>query len=182
MVTQPYNMSDTSSFYSTSSKPQIEEAPALADVEKAFDNAARRETPWATPRTHPRTCAQSDDAHSDTISFISVCFSPPERYLAQQRSDESFREKRKRLSAIVEAHEQRHPGKAGVKLSRFSRPFDPDLDTKEENEYLEQIRAAQGETWVSPRQIIRLRVLTPVIICRAGLCSFSLPAYAWPCF
>ncbi|KFA60621.1 hypothetical protein S40285_07940 [Stachybotrys chlorohalonatus IBT 40285] len=143
-------MSDTSSFYSTSSKPQIEEAPALADVEKAFDNAARRETPWATPRTHPRTCAQSDDAHSDTISFISVCFSPPERYLAQQRSDESFREKRKRLSAIVEAHEQRHPGKAGVKLSRFSRPFDPDLDTKEENEYLEQIRAAQGETWGWP--------------------------------
>ncbi|KFA72079.1 hypothetical protein S40288_02253 [Stachybotrys chartarum IBT 40288] len=143
-------MSDTSSFYSTSSKPQIDEAPALADVEKTFENVARGETPWATPRTHPRTCAQSDDAHSDTISFISAYFSPPERYLAQQRSEESFREKRKRLSAIVEAHEQRHPGKAGVKLSRFSRPFDPDLDTKEENEYLEQIRAAQGEALRKP--------------------------------
>jgi hypothetical protein len=80
-----------------------------------------------------------DDSGSSIYNLVSEIFAPPERYLAVGASSTSLR--RRPLSQA----DQRHPGKAGVRISRNTRLFEPDAFDEKEEEHLRQIRVAREE-------------------------------------
>ncbi|TDZ13443.1 Efflux pump roqT [Colletotrichum spinosum] len=91
----------------------------------------------------PNTLA---DPHSETASFISSIFAPPLRHLASHPSlnGSGPRAPGYRGSLVTPVDEQRHPGKAGARISRFTRPFEPDIDEDDGEDYLRQVRRLEA--------------------------------------
>ncbi|KAK1993353.1 major facilitator superfamily transporter [Colletotrichum falcatum] len=81
----------------------------------------------------------SSEPHSETasiISSISSIFATPLRHLA---SNPSLRAPSLPTGTagnagqrVTPVTEQRHPGKAGARISRFTRPFEPDIDEEDD--------------------------------------------------
>ncbi|KAK2038902.1 major facilitator superfamily transporter [Colletotrichum somersetense] len=79
--------------------------------------------------------ARSSEPHSETASIISSIFDTPLRHLASNSSLKGSMSTGTTASAeqrITPVTEQRHPGKAGVRISRFTRPFEPDIDEEDD--------------------------------------------------
>ncbi|KAK1598357.1 major facilitator superfamily transporter [Colletotrichum navitas] len=79
--------------------------------------------------------AHSPEPHSETASIISSIFATPLRHLASNPSlrgslsTDTATSAEQRVTPIAE---QRHPGKAGARISRFTRPFEPDIDEEDD--------------------------------------------------
>lgn len=86
------------------------------------------------------------EPHSETASIISSIFAPPLRHLASHPSLNGSLSKGgpRRSSLLTPVDEQRHPGKAGARISRFTRPFEPDIDEDDGEDYLRQVRRLEA--------------------------------------
>ncbi|KAK1988608.1 major facilitator superfamily transporter [Colletotrichum cereale] len=77
--------------------------------------------------------AQFSEPHSETASIISSIFATPLRHLASTPSlrgslSTGAAAARSAGQRVTPVTEQRHPGKAGARISRFTRPYEPDID------------------------------------------------------
>ncbi|KZL73191.1 major facilitator superfamily transporter [Colletotrichum tofieldiae] len=75
------------------------------------------------------------EPHSETASIMSSIFATPLRHLASNPSLKGSLSAGAPPSAeqrITPVTEQRHPGKAGARISRFTRPFEPDIDEEDD--------------------------------------------------
>ncbi|GKT41661.1 efflux pump roqT [Colletotrichum spaethianum] len=83
------------------------------------------------------------EPHSETASIISSIFATPLRHLASNPSLKgslSTGAPPNTEQRITPVTEQRHPGKAGVRISRFTRPFEPDIDEEDDgSDYRRQV-------------------------------------------
>ncbi|KAF6838552.1 major facilitator superfamily transporter [Colletotrichum plurivorum] len=88
----------------------------------------------------------ASEPHSETASIISSIFAPPLRHLASHPSLNGSLPKSgpRRGSLLTPVDEQRHPGKAGARISRFTRPFEPDIDEDDGEDYLRQVRRLEA--------------------------------------
>ncbi|OLN86784.1 putative HC-toxin efflux carrier TOXA 24 [Colletotrichum chlorophyti] len=107
---------------------------------------SHRKLPLAMGRTHSYAVsdvqtfhtANDEDggAHSETASIISSIFAPPLRHLASQPSlhgSMSTGRSTRKSVGVIPVTEQRHPGKAGARISRFTRPYEPDINEDDED-------------------------------------------------
>ncbi|KAL0935029.1 major facilitator superfamily transporter [Colletotrichum truncatum] len=96
-------------------------------------------------RHSPPRVGKFSDIHSDTASMISSFFTPELRHLASQSS---LRSSRAILvnpePASTPITEQRHPGKAGAKISRFTRPYEPDIAEEDAEDCTRQVRRSEA--------------------------------------
>ncbi|KAK2063214.1 major facilitator superfamily transporter [Colletotrichum caudatum] len=79
--------------------------------------------------------AHSSEPHSETASIISSIFDTPLRHLASNSSLKGSMSSGNTAGAeqhVTPVTEQRHPGKAGARISRFTRPFEPDIDEEDD--------------------------------------------------
>ncbi|OBR10350.1 Major facilitator superfamily transporter [Colletotrichum higginsianum IMI 349063] len=81
--------------------------------------------------------ATLSEPQSETASIMSAVFATPLRHLASHPSlNGAFSAGASRGVGprITPITEQRHPGKAGARISRFTRPFEPDIDEEDDGE------------------------------------------------
>ncbi|KAJ0300236.1 hypothetical protein COL516b_008587 [Colletotrichum fioriniae] len=131
--------------------------------------------------------------HAESASIISSIFASPLRHLASHPSLHgsitSSGPRGMGQQGLTPVTEQRHPGKADARISRFTRPFEPDIDEIDGGDYQRQVtyldmaraekhgavsspssgREVEGEQWVEG---CRLAVLI-IGIC---LAVFSISA------
>ncbi|TQN74424.1 Efflux pump roqT [Colletotrichum shisoi] len=86
--------------------------------------------------------ATLSEPQSETASIMSAVFATPLRHLASHPSLNGAFSAGASPGAgprVTPVTEQRHPGKAGARISRFTRPFEPDIDEEDDGgEYLQQ--------------------------------------------
>ncbi|KAK1963073.1 major facilitator superfamily transporter [Colletotrichum sublineola] len=93
----------------------------------------------------------SSEPHSETASIISSIFATPLRHLASNPSLKGSMSSGTAASAeqcITPITEQRHPGKAGARISRFTRPFEPDIDEEDDGSGYRRDEKGEKEEWV----------------------------------
>ncbi|KAL0768299.1 hypothetical protein CaCOL14_009274 [Colletotrichum acutatum] len=115
-----------------------------------------------------QTLSRTDDVErnafsppqSESASIISFIFAPPLRHLASHPSlhgsISSSGPRGMERQGLTPVTEQRHPGKADARISRFTRPFEPDIDEVDGGDYQHQVthldmaRAEKHGAVVSP--------------------------------
>ncbi|EFQ30802.1 major facilitator superfamily transporter [Colletotrichum graminicola] len=115
--------------------------PSPLSTQRAFPLSVKRVPSKAVSDAQTFYSAQegegvnSPEPHSETASVISSIFATPLRHLASNPSlrgslsTDTATSEEQRVTPIAE---QRHPGKAGARISRFTRPFEPDIDEEDD--------------------------------------------------
>ncbi|KAF9876721.1 major facilitator superfamily transporter [Colletotrichum karsti] len=133
-------------------------SPTAAAASEQQQQQGQRALPFAVKRvaSHAMSDVQTtrhvsgegsafSEPHSETASIISSIFAPPLRHLASHPSlNGSSLGSPRRGSILTPVAEQRHPGKAGARISRFTRPFEPDIDEDDGEDYLRQVRRLEA--------------------------------------
>ncbi|KAI8288216.1 Efflux pump roqT [Colletotrichum sp. SAR11_57] len=131
-------------------------AAAGCSEQRAFPLNVKRVPSHAMSDVQVARHVQSDgnnfsEPRSETASIISSIFAPSLRHLASHPSlNGSLGSPVRRGSIVTPVAEQRHPGKAGARISRFTRPFEPDIDEDDGEDYLRQVRRFGIGTTVGP--------------------------------
>ncbi|KAI8624124.1 MFS general substrate transporter [Xylariaceae sp. FL1651] len=76
----------------------------------------------------------SDIDRSTILADLLLASAPQLRHLAKSSSINTASSVR-RSPSVTPTAEQRHPGKPGVRLSNFHRPFEPDINEKQEDDW-----------------------------------------------
>ncbi|KAI8161957.1 Efflux pump roqT [Colletotrichum sp. SAR 10_70] len=125
-------------------------ATAGCSEQRAFPLNVKRVPSHAMSDVQVARHVQSDgnnfsEPRSETASIISSIFAPSLRHLASHPSlNGSLGSPVRRGSIVTPVAEQRHPGKAGARISRFTRPFEPDIDEDDGEDYLRQVRRLEA--------------------------------------
>ncbi|KAI8259269.1 Efflux pump roqT [Colletotrichum sp. SAR 10_77] len=125
-------------------------AAAGCSEQRAFPLNVKRVPSHAMSDVQVARHVQSDgnnfsEPRSETASIISSIFAPSLRHLASHPSlNGSLGSPVRRGSIVTPVAEQRHPGKAGARISRFTRPFEPDIDEDDGEDYLRQVRRLEA--------------------------------------
>ncbi|KAL2882869.1 hypothetical protein SGCOL_001559 [Colletotrichum sp. CLE4] len=128
------------------------------EIQRAFPLAMKRVPSHTVSDSH--TLSKTDDEEkggfpspqSESASIISSIFASPLRHLASHpslhgsiSSDTPRGKGQQRPTPITE---QRHPGKADARISRFTKPFEPDIDEVNGEDHMHQVghlHMASGE-------------------------------------
>ncbi|KAI0160797.1 MFS general substrate transporter [Xylariaceae sp. FL1272] len=121
---------------------------------------------------------QPDHAEDDRAAMLAdllIASAPRLRHLASSDSVDttsSFEIKRSSYRSstssggVTPAVEQRHPGKPGVRLSRFHRPFEPNIEEEEEDEWAlrDPVEVTKPEAAVSDEGLVTGKPLILLIV------------------
>ncbi|KAK6859844.1 MFS general substrate transporter [Apiospora arundinis] len=97
-----------------------------------------------------------DNERFSVLSDILLMYSPGLSRLASNSSQENhyIKNRERRLQVLTPISEQRHPGKAGARLSRCTIPWDPPLDNPEDADRVDQsLRDALDKTESSNNEV-----------------------------
>ncbi|KZL70660.1 major facilitator superfamily transporter [Colletotrichum incanum] len=115
-------------------------SPSPSGAQRAFPLAVQIVHSHAVSEVQTFHSAQEErgvvsEPHSETASIMSSIFATPLRHLASNPSLKGSLSTGAPPSTeqrITPVTEQRHPGKAGARISRFTRPFEPDIDEEDD--------------------------------------------------
>lgn len=126
-----------------------EDSISPTQIQHAFPLAMKRVPPHTVSDSH--TLSRTDDVernafsppHAESASIISSIFASPLRHLASHPSLHgsitSSGPRGMGQQGLTPVTEQRHPGKADARISRFTRPFEPDIDEIDGGDYQRQV-------------------------------------------
>ncbi|KAK8061446.1 major facilitator superfamily transporter [Apiospora phragmitis] len=105
------------------------DVPELAHVKEETAHV-KEETAHVKDETITRSRFSLDNERFSVLSDILLMYSPGLSRLASNSSQEShyMKNREKRLQVLTPISEQRHPGKAGARLSRHTVPWEPSVD------------------------------------------------------
>ncbi|KAK8104175.1 major facilitator superfamily transporter [Apiospora kogelbergensis] len=148
-------------FSTTTSERPLRQADSIHERPLSF-NADEPEPQLDVPESahvrdeSKRSRFSLDNERFSVLSDILLMYSPGLSRLASNSSQENhyLRNRERRLQVLTPISEQRHPGKAGARLSRYTIPWEPPLEDSEDADRVDQsLRDALDKTESSNNEV-----------------------------
>lgn len=137
----------------------VYERPLSFSVDEPEDQLDVPETAHVKDDTKARSRFSLDNERFSVLSDILLMYSPGLSRLASNSSQENhyLKNRERRLQVLTPISEQRHPGKAGARLSRHTIPWEPSLeDNQDEDRVDKSLRDALDKTQSGNNEITGL--------------------------